>query len=120
MTYSARGRSLTEVIIAVVFVGFLTGFVVVLCIGNYHRAKRAMERQKQRRLARLAGRHGSGVVMPDSTPPRSFASGSSAEYSDEKASLLKRTPDDRVIGGMSRRTNYPPSISDDLLLHVEN
>ena len=53
MTYSSRGRTLTEVILAVVFVGFLTGFVAVLCIGNYFRAKRAMERQRQRRLAKM-------------------------------------------------------------------
>lgn len=57
MTYSSRGRSLTELIIAVIFVCFLTGFVAALCIGNYYRAKRAVERQKQRRLARLTGLH---------------------------------------------------------------
>jgi hypothetical protein len=99
---------------AVIFVGFLTGFVLVLCIGNYYRAKRAMERQRQRRLAKLSGRSGNGLV--DS--PRSQAS--SSEYSDEKVSLLKRTPDDRRGTGMSRRANQPPSISDDLLLHVED
>lgn len=47
-------------------VGFLTGFVAVLCIGNYYRAKRAMERQRQRRLARLSGHAGNGVVGLDS------------------------------------------------------
>jgi len=36
----------------VVFVGFMVGFVGVLCMGNYFRAKRAMERQRQRRMAR--------------------------------------------------------------------
>ena len=36
------------------FVGFLVGFITVLCIGNYFRAKRAQERQRQRRLAKLA------------------------------------------------------------------
>eukprot|EP00979_Chaetoceros_neogracilis_P010819 scaffold2612_cov267-Chaetoceros_neogracile.AAC.12 len=30
------------------------GFITVLCIGNYFRAKRAQERQRQRRLAKLA------------------------------------------------------------------
>lgn len=39
---------------AVCFVGFLVGFITVLCIGNYFRAKRAQERQRQRRLAKLA------------------------------------------------------------------
>lgn len=36
------------------FVGFLVGFITVLCIGNYFRAKRAQERQRQRRLNKLA------------------------------------------------------------------
>mmetsp|Transcript_21610 Transcript_21610/g.45107 ORF Transcript_21610/g.45107 Transcript_21610/m.45107 type:complete len:82 (-) Transcript_21610:314-559(-) len=54
MTYRSRGRSLIEVIIAVLFVSFLVGFITVLCIGNYFRAKRAQERQRQRRLAKLA------------------------------------------------------------------
>mmetsp|Transcript_29535 Transcript_29535/g.48734 ORF Transcript_29535/g.48734 Transcript_29535/m.48734 type:complete len:109 (+) Transcript_29535:184-510(+) len=105
MTYKARGRSITEVILAVIFVGFLTGFVVVLCIGNYYRAKKAMERQRQRRFAKLAGRAGNGVI--DS--PRSYSS--SSEYSDEKASLLKRTP---------RNGQHQPPIAEDLLLHVED
>eukprot|EP01083_Nonionella_stella_P059906 156712_1 len=52
MTYRSRGRSIFEVIVAVCFVGFLVGFITVLCIGNYFRAKRAQERQKQRRLAK--------------------------------------------------------------------
>lgn len=52
MTYRSRGRSIIEVIIAVTFVSFLVGFIAVLCIGNYFRAKRAMERQAQRRKER--------------------------------------------------------------------
>ena len=80
MTYRSRGRSITEVIIAVTFVGFLTGFVVVLCVGNFYRAKNAMERQKQRRLARLAGVNG----LVES--PRSHTSSSNSEQS----SLLSR------------------------------
>eukprot|EP00553_Chaetoceros_curvisetus_P012691 CAMPEP_0204639060 /NCGR_PEP_ID=MMETSP0717-20131115/41585_1 /ASSEMBLY_ACC=CAM_ASM_000666 /TAXON_ID=230516 /ORGANISM="Chaetoceros curvisetus" /LENGTH=103 /DNA_ID=CAMNT_0051659027 /DNA_START=144 /DNA_END=455 /DNA_ORIENTATION=+ len=52
MTYRSRGRSIFEVIVAVCFVGFLVGFITVLCIGNYFRAKRAQERQRQRRLAK--------------------------------------------------------------------
>ena len=39
---------------AICFVCFLVGFITVLCIGNYFRAKRAQERQRQRRLAKLA------------------------------------------------------------------
>mmetsp|Transcript_23548 Transcript_23548/g.29679 ORF Transcript_23548/g.29679 Transcript_23548/m.29679 type:complete len:99 (-) Transcript_23548:237-533(-) len=58
MTYSSRGRSVFEVILAVCFVGFLVGFITVLCIGNYFRAKRAQERQRQRRIAKLSGAAG--------------------------------------------------------------
>ena len=57
MTYRSRGRSIFEVIFAVVFVGFLVGFISVLCIGNYYRAKRAMERQRERRLSSSAASH---------------------------------------------------------------
>lgn len=39
---------------AIAFVCFLVGFITVLCIGNYFRAKRAQERQRQRRMAKLA------------------------------------------------------------------
>ena len=39
---------------AIAFVAFLIGFITVLCIGNYFRAKRAQERQKQRRDAKMA------------------------------------------------------------------
>jgi hypothetical protein len=39
---------------AIAFVAFLIGFITVLCIGNYFRAKRAQERQKQRRDAKTA------------------------------------------------------------------
>jgi type II secretory pathway pseudopilin PulG len=61
--YASRGRTLTEVIFAVVFVGFLTGFVLVLCFGNYFRARRAAERQRQRRLANKLVRHANHVVV---------------------------------------------------------
>ena len=45
---------------AVCFVCFLVGFITVLCIGNYFRAKRAQERQRQRRLAKLASSNNNG------------------------------------------------------------
>jgi hypothetical protein len=45
---------------AVAFVTFLVGFITVLCIGNYFRAKRAQERQRQRRLAKLAASNNGG------------------------------------------------------------
>uniref|UniRef100_A0A6U0GP15 Transmembrane protein n=1 Tax=Helicotheca tamesis TaxID=374047 RepID=A0A6U0GP15_9STRA len=65
MTYRSRGRSIFEVILAVCFVAFLVGFITVLCIGNYFRAKRAQERQRQRRLAKLASA-GAGNPAPAS------------------------------------------------------
>jgi len=49
------------------FTGFLVGFITVLCIGNYFRAKRAQERQRQRRLAKLnsAAQQQSSSTTPD-------------------------------------------------------
>jgi hypothetical protein len=79
MTYRSRGRSTIEIIVAVTFVGFLTGFVVVLCIGNYFRAKRAQGRQRQRRLGKENG--GYQYCAPDS--PRSEYSVASSAYTDE-------------------------------------
>lgn len=70
---------------AVTFVGFITGFIAVLCIGNYYRAKKAMERQKQRRLAKLTGNAGNGVMGVDS--PGSNQS-TASYYSDEQGHLL--------------------------------
>mmetsp|Transcript_7814 Transcript_7814/g.10455 ORF Transcript_7814/g.10455 Transcript_7814/m.10455 type:complete len:182 (-) Transcript_7814:611-1156(-) len=94
MTYQSRGRSIFEVTLAATFLGFITGFVAVLCIGNYFRAKRAMERQKQRRLANIAARNGNGQGgIPDS--PRSQYSGSSSQYSD-------RNEQQQLLGGKSR------------------
>ena len=49
MTYSHRGRSLIELIFAISLTSFLVGFVSVLCIGNYLRARRSQERQRARR-----------------------------------------------------------------------
>lgn len=50
MTYRARNRSVLEMVVAVGFVSFLFGFILVLCVGNYLRAKRAATRQEERRL----------------------------------------------------------------------
>jgi hypothetical protein len=133
---------------AVTFVGFLTGFVLVLCIGNYYRAKRAMEHQRQRRLAKLAGRVGNGIVGDPgihgkhldpkeySSPSGSYGTNNSSEdIHDERASLLtvKRTPDQsfpnensaptRGINlGMNRRSTYaPPSLrTDDIAIQLES
>eukprot|EP00540_Astrosyne_radiata_P018955 CAMPEP_0116842912 /NCGR_PEP_ID=MMETSP0418-20121206/11787_1 /TAXON_ID=1158023 /ORGANISM="Astrosyne radiata, Strain 13vi08-1A" /LENGTH=155 /DNA_ID=CAMNT_0004473589 /DNA_START=28 /DNA_END=495 /DNA_ORIENTATION=+ len=141
MTYRTRGRSIIEVIVvrrgeseanvgntlkesvyqAATFVGFLTGFVMVLCIGNYYRAKRAMERQRQRRLAKKLGNR-NGMLVEDS--PKSHAS---SEYSDEKQSLLRRTPKQPPEPKAKQRRPQPqqqpqqkqPLVSEDLLLHIE-
>lgn len=118
MTYNSRGRSLTEVIVAVGLVSFLIGFVAVLCVGNYYRAKQAMERQKHKRLARLSGHRGNGVVGIDS--PRSDKSTTSTQFHDE---LLPQQQDMLAINGRTnmgttsrRRTN--DEIQDSLLLDV--
>ena len=59
---------------AVCFVGFLVGFITVLCIGNYFRAKRAQERQRQRRLAKLASQNnGDGRTSLQGDYPASVA-----------------------------------------------
>lgn len=92
---------------AVTFVGFLTGFVAVLCIGNYFRAKRAQERQRQQRLARLAG--SSGLI--DS--PRSLYSGSQSTEGEHQHLLSGG------IRGERRRTAHV-SEEDDLLLQVND
>lgn len=78
MTYRSRGRSIFEVILAVCFVGFLVGFITVLCIGNYFRAKRAQERQRQRRLAKLANSASNG-----GRSSRSNATGNSMSRPDQ-------------------------------------
>jgi hypothetical protein len=65
---------------------FLLGFVAVLCIGNYYRAKQAMERQKHKRLARLSGHGGNGVVGLES--PRSDQSTASTQFNEDQQDLL--------------------------------
>lgn len=66
---------------AVCFTGFLVGFITVLCIGNYFRAKRAQERQRQRRLAKLtsssrgAGGEASPVNDGSYDPPSGIGGG---------------------------------------------
>ena len=65
------------------FTGFLVGFITVLCIGNYFRAKRAQERQRQRRLNKQAAASQQAQTVPQPTnssslgSPRSSAPGAS-------------------------------------------
>lgn len=49
---SKRYQKQTKQKKAICFVAFLVGFITVLCIGNYFRAKRAQDRQRQRRDAK--------------------------------------------------------------------
>jgi hypothetical protein len=64
---------------AVCFVIFLVGFIAVLCIGNYFRAKRAQERQRQRRLAKLAGTSNASVA-PGSVVPGMYPNDGGMSY----------------------------------------
>jgi hypothetical protein len=54
------------------------GFITVLCIGNYFRAKRAQERQRQRRMAKLqaagGGANRPGSINGGSSPRSAFDS----------------------------------------------
>ena len=95
------------------FVSFLIGFVAVLCIGNYYRAKQAMERQKHKRLAKLSGHRGNGVIGIDS--PRSDHSTASTQFHDEHQQDLLMMGG-RTTMGTRRRTN--DDIQDSLLLDV--
>jgi hypothetical protein len=87
MTYSSRGRTIKEIIAATIFVSFLVGFVGVLCVGNYFRAKRAMERQKQRRLARLSEGGGNGIV---GSPKSYYSTSTTSSGGNEQMHLLSR------------------------------
>jgi hypothetical protein len=90
---------------AIIFAGFLSGFIIYLCFGNYQRAKRAMERQARRRMEleeekralALSPGGGGGSSIGFNTSrrrivtgngnydsPRSNLSGSSSMYTDEK------------------------------------
>jgi hypothetical protein len=116
MTYSSHGRSIVEVIIATIVTCFLIGFVAVLCIGNYYRAKKAMERHRQRRLARLS--HGAGGSvgvskddkLVDGSPGSNYSAATSggSMTANEREHLLARPPE------LPRRRNN--NINDDLLL----
>ena len=94
---------------------FLLGFVAVLCIGNYYRAKRAMERQKQKRLARLSGHGGNGIVgLEDS--PRSDHSSASTQFNDEpQLDLLSGS---RTNNNRAPRRRHMDEAQESLLLDV--
>jgi len=128
MTYKSRGRSLGELMVAVAFAGFLIGFVAVLCVGNFLRAKRAMERQRSRRLEKQGeGKNLNNNIMGS---PYSSQSGSASwgnwsnnDGGGERTHLLRED-------GMAHRprknqqqqqqpTDFLSDESHSLLLHVE-
>jgi len=109
MTYRWRGRSSNEFLAAIIFAGFLAGFIFYLCLGNYQRAKRAMDRQRKRRQeleeekrALTLSPSGAGTIGSGTRrrinfsggggggngdaydSPRSGYSGTSSMYTDEK------------------------------------
>lgn len=112
---------------AVGFVCFLIGFVAVLCLGNYYRALRAMERQRQRRLARLSVNAGNGVVglgQPSpslssnySTTPSHFLHHDEDEQQQQQQHLMMQGNwNNQNLSGPSRRRQ----VEDDLLFDVED
>ncbi len=126
------------------FAGFLAGFIFYLCVGNYQRAKKAMERQRRRRLE-LEEEKRALVYSPSGSmrrrnfnanganeSPRSGYSGTSSMYTDDKGLMtgvggvhLPGNQSHMLLGGdniggggfgeASRRTNAPPPPPRDLL-----
>lgn len=64
--------------------GFLAGFVAVLCVGNYYRALRAMERQKHKREARLDEAATGGMMAAAGSPHSHVSSNASSQFSEER------------------------------------
>lgn len=128
----------------VTFAGFLAGFIFYLCVGNYQRAKKAVERQRKRRLE-LEEEKRALVYSPSGSmrrrnfnangshdSPRSGYSGSSSIYTDDKGLMMGvggvEVPGhqshmllggDNIGGGRfgapRQRTNAPPPPPTDLL-----
>lgn len=87
----------------------MAGFICVLCVGNFYRAKRAMERQRQRRLARLSNGGGNGVVD-------SPHSATSSEKGAEQTYLLGNTQGDAARRRNNNMNGAMPLVQEDLLL----
>jgi len=132
MTYKARGRSLFELVVAVTFAGFLVGFVTVLCVGNYIRAKRAMERQRARRLEKQILEKNTSMTSERSYSPYNSSHTSSMAHWDstninnngsERTYLLGGGISQRPRGGKPNTTTAPHNFltedTDSLLLHEE-
>jgi hypothetical protein len=73
-----------------------------------------MERQKQRRLARLSGGGGNGIIGVDSP-----GSHTSSQFSDEHHSLLGRPARANLNGAQRRRGNVDEG-TDSLLLDLHD
>jgi type II secretory pathway pseudopilin PulG len=107
-----RERSLLELIFATFLVAFLVGFVCVLCMGNYFRAKRAMERQRELRRRRLAmqqergghtNNHNNSSHTTDS--PRSLATESTANTDNQNNN---NNNERKYLLGQHQRGRQPP------------
>lgn len=111
-----RDRSLWELILATFFVAFLVGFVCVLCIGNYFRAKRAMERQRELRRRRAnSSAGGSGTNQNGSShttdSPRSLASESTANTDNQQNYHNVNNNERRyLLGGGPPQPRGPPEL----------
>jgi len=99
------------------------GFVCVLFIGNYYRAKKASEKQKQRRIARLFSNGGTatanGVLVDSPKSKSSSTSGSSALHNDdtmetERQHLLKKPSQQQQ---QQRRRNHNHNNNHQNLMH---
>jgi hypothetical protein len=102
-----------EVILAVTVICFLAGFILVLCIGNYFRAKRAMERQRQRRLMTRLTNNGKDAVNASPRSAHSSATSGGSTRSGEHQHLLAKPPE------LPRRRN-PQEEGHDLLLFPDD
>lgn len=84
---------------AICFTAFLVGFITVLCIGNYFRAKRAQDRQRQRRLAKLADdstfvgtdSNGNPYASTQPPPPQQQQGGAAGAYAPPRLSPANAT-----------------------------
>jgi len=107
--------------VAVMFVGFLVGFITVLCIGNYFRAKRAQERQRQRRLAKQAATTGGSTTVSSNSQinnrgsfgsPRSTFTGGSTGSPLSHYSTYTGNGEESLIGGGSGGGYEAPNMSE--------
>ena len=105
-TGTTMTRSLAEKIAVAILGGFLTGFILVLCVGNYFRAKRAMERQKQRRLARLSNGGNGFVDSPRSQQSSNTSGASTARSGTEEGQYLLSSAQEAAASSAARRRNH--------------